>query len=667
MKNRCFLAAGAAGLALAIALPAAAQSIDYGSLEQVFDEPVTTSATGSPQRASQAPADMDIISAAEIQRSGATDLPTILSRVAGVDVYAWGAGAADVGVRGYNAPQNPRLLVLVNGRQVYLDFYGYTAWSTLPVRLEEIRQIEVIKGPNAALFGFNAVSGVINIITYNPKYDAKSFASVRGGSEAYREASLGQTIRLGDRFAARLTGGASKQHAFKDTLGDVSGFSGLEALGSSVERLTANVDTVTRLADKLELRVEGAWSHERQNDMVSAGAYLPVEYLVTGLKGALYWDSFAGAVQLQGYQNRSSAKFGGGEALNNIVSVVGAQDLFKLGAGHTVRISAEYRKTDLPLRGGGIFGYEVKSASAMWNWQALEKLSLTAAARYDDLRTWRAGPIPSGLPVTNSLFARRITMPSYNAAAVWQATELDAFRATFARGAQIPSLEGLAFQSVISPGAIYIGNPTLEPTVVTNYGLAYDRAIPQIHGSASLRLFYQKSRDISGQPDLHTPDYVLPLAVFTFRNLGDSDMRGVEATAKGAYASGLRWSANYAYTDVADHPRAGEDLFAHNAAYALTTPKHRANLNLGWDRGPWSVDGFLRVQSKMIGHSPAISLPTTPVEVGAYASLSARAAYAFGHGVTVALSGQNLGETRQRQTSALPVERRVFLSLAKTW
>ena len=121
---KSFLFAGAAaGLALT-ALPASAQSIDYGSLEQLFNEPVTTSATGSPQRSSQAPVDMDIISADEIRRSGATDLPTILSRVAGVDVQAWSAGHTDVGVRGYNQARSARLLVLVNGRQAYLDHYG---------------------------------------------------------------------------------------------------------------------------------------------------------------------------------------------------------------------------------------------------------------------------------------------------------------------------------------------------------------------------------------------------------------------------------------------------------------------------------------------------------------------------------------------------------------
>ncbi len=282
MKNRNLLAAGVAGLALAWALPSAAQSIDYGSLEQMFNEPVTTSATGSPQRASQAPVDMDIITAADIERSGAVDLPTILSRVAGLDVQTWGAGAADVGVRGYNGAMNPRLLVLVNGRQVYLDFYGYTAWSTLPVRLEEIRQIEVVKGPNAALFGFNAVSGVINIITYNPKYDVKGFAAGRVGSEGYREASLGHTFSA-DRLSARLTTGASQQSEFKHTVG-------VGALLSNVERLTANLDSVVELSEKAEFRLEAGWAHTLENGAGSTYAYIPSKYVVSSLKGTVNWD-----------------------------------------------------------------------------------------------------------------------------------------------------------------------------------------------------------------------------------------------------------------------------------------------------------------------------------------------------------------------------------------
>src|ERR1700756_3079356 len=179
MRNRIALLSTAA--LLAIATGAQAQSVNYGQLEQFFGEPVTTSATGAPQKATDAPANMEIINADDIRRSGATNLPDVLRFVSGIDVRQYSHGQSDVSMRGYGQESNPRLLVLVNGRQVYSDDFGYTAWDTIPVQMEEIRQIEVIRGPNSALFGFNAVGGVVNIITFDPLNDSANSVTARGG------------------------------------------------------------------------------------------------------------------------------------------------------------------------------------------------------------------------------------------------------------------------------------------------------------------------------------------------------------------------------------------------------------------------------------------------------------------------------------------------------
>jgi outer membrane receptor for ferrienterochelin and colicins len=72
-------------LLLFLRTPLSAQSIDYGSLEQLFKEPVATSMDGSPERVSDVPATMEIITADEIRRSGAKDIPGVLRHVGGVD------------------------------------------------------------------------------------------------------------------------------------------------------------------------------------------------------------------------------------------------------------------------------------------------------------------------------------------------------------------------------------------------------------------------------------------------------------------------------------------------------------------------------------------------------------------------------------------------------
>jgi len=144
---------------------ASAQSVDYQSLQDTIGEPVTTSVTGKPQRASETPASIEIITRNQIAHSPAHDVPDLLKTYAGVDVNRWTAGQTDVAVRGGVQTYNPRLLVLVDGRQVYLDHYGMTDWNLLGVQLEEIQQIELVRGPATALFGFNAASAVVNIIT----------------------------------------------------------------------------------------------------------------------------------------------------------------------------------------------------------------------------------------------------------------------------------------------------------------------------------------------------------------------------------------------------------------------------------------------------------------------------------------------------------------------
>lgn len=669
MNKQILLAGAAACAALALALPASAQSIDYGSLETLFNEPVTTSATGSPQRASQAPVDMDIISAEDIARSGATDLPTILSRVAGVDIQAWSVGHADVGVRGYDQARSARLLVLINGRQTYLDHYGYTAWSTLPVRLEEIRQIEVVKGPNSALFGFNAVAGVVNIITYNPKFDDGGFASVSGGTGGFGEISLGQTLKLGERFSARLSLGASEEDEWDNTTGSA------DRLFLDAERLTANVDTVTQLADNLELRVEGGYSHTKQTDIISTYAYVPAKYLTQSIKGTLAWDSKFGLVQASAYQNDLTVKTeisGVPTIYENTISVFSLQDLFKVGAKHTFRVGAEYRKNEMPTAPvrGGVVSYDVASVSGMWNWQVTDALALTAAVRRDELDLKREGNFPPGIPpYGNAFWDRSLNETTYNLGAVWSVTSADTLRATYARGVQLPTLVDLGgLQLVFNTPTfrgVFGGNPTLQPTVVTNFGAGYERDLPQIGGKAGVRLFVQKSEDIKGQPNsaqVDVPATGATLPVFTYLNIGESEMKGVELTAEGAYDNGVRWNANYAYTDVEDSIDAGYNAAIRYAAFAATTPKHRANLNLGWSNQAWSVDGFARYESeKDLYYSGALR----PVD--AYVTVAGRVARTFGEGLTLALSGQNLLEDGQRQTSGLEAERRVLLSISTDW
>jgi iron complex outermembrane receptor protein len=270
-------------LLFASAAPAQAQSIDYAGLQTLFGEPVTTSATGKPQRVSEVPIAMEIVTADDIRRSGAQDIAEVMRAISGVNVLQSTRQQYDINIRGYNQPYSPNLLVLINGRQVYLDDYGYTVWATIPVQLKEIRQIEIVKGPNTALFGFNAAAGVINIVTMNPLYDDTSNYGVTGGTGMYRNAHYVNSTRFFDnKIGIRISGGATKADEFNKST------NGLDpnSVFTTPERHSVNFDSIIQITPKSQFRIEGSHSKVNQTEFTPYYFLSKTEHETKSLRGS---------------------------------------------------------------------------------------------------------------------------------------------------------------------------------------------------------------------------------------------------------------------------------------------------------------------------------------------------------------------------------------------
>ena len=657
------LAMGAA--TLVNLLPVHAQSMDYGSLEQLFGEPVTTSATGSPQRATEVPVYMIIVTADEIRRSGARDIPGVLRHVAGVDVMQWANDATDISIRGYNQAFASRTLVLIDGRQVYADYYGSIPWSALPVELSAIRQIEIVKGPNAALFGFNAVGGVINIITYNPRYDDVNTASARTGTQGLGEVSGVATFKLGTAGALRLSGGLRSDDEFSTPIPLAMAGPPRTANG----RAAFDADAVVALADNVELGIEASHTHVKQNEVYPGYTWQDSYYETNSLKGQLTADTVAGLLKFTAYTNWiawrgiSDLRIGLLTA-HNQVTVVQAEDIFSFGPDHTLRAAVEYRHNSVgtgPIQGGTI-SYDVISASGMWSWRISPVLSLTNALRVDHLSLDRSGSVPAGYPFTNADWDRSMTQFSFNSGVVWTATPADTVRLIVSRGVQLPSLVQSGALLINLPYMQVTGDPRLKPTAVTNYELAWDRDLPTFDAHLQISVFHQQTDELISIVGnfIATPTRFYA----TSANIGSSSANGVELSAKGALDDAWRWSVSYRAEFVEDDflPFAvgGVDV----ADYEHTTPKHLIKGNLGWARGGWEVDTYLNYQSATFGLRNTAGIATGLVPVGAYVSLDARVAYRLTDWATLAVSGQNLLQSPQQQTSGPAVERRVFATLS---
>ncbi|MGN2248170.1 TonB-dependent receptor plug domain-containing protein [Frateuria sp. GZRR35] len=182
-----------------------AQPTDLGSLTlEDLGKVVVSSVTKNPEPLSKAPAAVYVISHDDIMRSGARSLPDILRMAPNLEVFQTSPANYLVTARGFSGnsvAQNfpNKLLVMIDGRSVYSPIFSGMYWDDQFVLPENIERIEVISGPGGALWGANAVNGVINIITRNS-------AESDGGLLAVRVGNL-------ETSAAVQYGGALGKHA----------------------------------------------------------------------------------------------------------------------------------------------------------------------------------------------------------------------------------------------------------------------------------------------------------------------------------------------------------------------------------------------------------------------------------------------------------------------
>lgn len=174
------------------------------SPEQLFGATVTSS-TRSSGTVWDSPVAIFVLSHDDITRSGATSIPEALRLVPGVHVARSGAGNWAVTVRGFDSGLANKLLVLMDGREVYDGLFSGVYWDVQDTMLEDIDRIEVIRGPGASLWGANAVNGVINIITKSAADTQGNLSSVTTGNQ---EGIAGERYggRIGDNGYYRVYG-----------------------------------------------------------------------------------------------------------------------------------------------------------------------------------------------------------------------------------------------------------------------------------------------------------------------------------------------------------------------------------------------------------------------------------------------------------------------------
>lgn len=177
-------------------LSQAEDDLDFGAEQD--DMPVVLTAVRLRQAQIDAPASVTVLDAEFIRRLGVTSLADVFRFVPGMMVgYDSNTNMPVVHYHGGPASFPRNLQVLLDGRSVYKSAIASVVWNDLPVAIEDIERIEIVRGPNASAYGTNAYQAVINILTKHPADTYGAEVRYRSGSNNSRVAYARQGGRLG--------------------------------------------------------------------------------------------------------------------------------------------------------------------------------------------------------------------------------------------------------------------------------------------------------------------------------------------------------------------------------------------------------------------------------------------------------------------------------------
>ncbi|MDD5301576.1 MAG: TonB-dependent receptor [Elusimicrobia bacterium] len=623
----------AALLALAGPVAAAEQSQKAGEVFRFFaEENRTSTALRRVSPAQGSPVPVDVITAEEIRASGAVSLWDLLRFRVGLDVIEGRSNGASnravVSVRGIPRDATNELLVLLDGRSVYDPLGGATVWERIPVQLQDIERVEIVRGPNAALYGSNAGLGVINIITRRPVAPLAGEATLKGGTQRLGElAAAGETAgaRAGLRLSAttRTQGGAPtaadpsvEGHDFlHDHAGNLRGWT---RLGDNTIELLAGIsrqDFGKSFGTFPQSRVDSHFQTVRLNRPTGADSSLELSVSRDESSSNDFPDANGRETTTRYWQYDA-------EGLHTVA----------WGDG---RLQTTY---------GAAWRYAASASSYLYGATPLQTNRTVRGFLHQSIRVLPAVSIMGGLnqETANAGGYHK----DFQTAVLWSPTEEHSLRLSYSRANIKPQIYHRYADFDANAFVHVSGNRQLNPSPLTSYeagwrGLFRDHAL-----TLELTGFYTEIRDHLNLDQTSGPAFVN----LTYDNTNTVILRGLEASLRWRAGPGRSVYSNYTEETVADQD-------AH-AIYLNTTPRHK--VNLGFD---WALPFNLRT-SMNAGWKDAYMADSTSgaaqEAVPAFWRLDARVSWSPASWLEVFVAGQNLEQPYRREyVDGLVVPRRI--------
>jgi len=181
--------------------------------ESGVTESLVVSASATTEDPLRAPAAVDLLEAEDLALRPGDTLVDQLRRVPGVNVVQFSARDMNIASRSATGGVNNQTLVLADGRSLYQDFLGFVMWEFAPTDMSLVERVEVVRGPASALWGANAMGGVVHVLTKSPRDTLGSRGRVETGNHGVVRAEARESFLAGP-WAVRVSGGYQRGDPF---------------------------------------------------------------------------------------------------------------------------------------------------------------------------------------------------------------------------------------------------------------------------------------------------------------------------------------------------------------------------------------------------------------------------------------------------------------------
>lgn len=597
------------------------------------------SASRHEEKVSRTAAAVFVLSQDDIKRSGATSIPDALRLVPGLDVAQITSNSWAISARGFNDRAANKMLVLMDGRTLYHPTFSGTLWQTKDTLLEDVERIEVIRGPGAAMWGSNAVNGVINIITKSAKDSRGLYATAGTGTEENGFGAVRYGGQLGeqtyykgyvkyfsrDTFSTSDTG-KNANDAWENTQG-----------GFKVESEPSQKDALTLQGDVYQGNANGLQHISVPLAPFAFDSATPKRYSggnVLGRWGHRFSGTSDMTLKLYFDHTEDEALYSSiGDMADSRVDTYDAdwQHRFQLGDSHALTWGFGYRYTHMRTVTGKGFFFAMNTSTRdtqLFSTFVQDEITLVPDR-------WR---VIFGTRVEHNDYSGFEVQP--NGRLVFTPTDNQTVWASISRAVRIPNRLDHDMTAVylgqVAPGVFLVGqgNSNFKPEELIAYELGY-RIQPTSATSVDIATFYNDYSRLTsaslGTPFIGTtPSLYMGLPIFPENNMRGKTY-GAEVMGQWRIAPDFRVQANYTYLQI---QLSGDPSLQQTMEDA--SPHHQFSLRTSYDLTEnLQADAILRYVDKL----PAFN-------VDSYAALDLRLGWKPIRNVELAVVGRNLLDGR---------------------